>query len=201
MLTYLIGFFFSIATAQEGWNKIVNRSEKGADAFYLKLDEEMLVTEAQYQALNSKTKVSLTFVKKGGDGGQTEHYYMLFKNAKTGTTYKFSLITPGMGGSVSIDGKGDVEYYAEQTFAYNTERIYITPPPMVAYAYYGNNSLPIAQPITKAGCEQQNGEAIWECKGIIPVTKAKCSLLYDATKNTITLTTPKGTKVFKAVEE
>jgi hypothetical protein len=159
-----------------------------------------MAKEAQYQPLNSKKKIALTFVKKGGDGGLTENNHVIFKNPQTGQTYKLFSLYTGMGGAVTMP-EGDMEFGSEYVFAFNTERIYICPPPMVAYAYYGNNGLPIAQPITTSPCEQQGGNAVWKCTGTIPTTKAKCSFIYDAQKNTITLTTPKGTKVFKYVDE
>jgi hypothetical protein len=106
-----------------------------------------------------------------------------------------------MGGLVVMPDGTQKEFYPENVYAYNTERLYITPPPIVAYVYYSNNSLPIAQPITKDVCEQDDYDSVWNCKGIVPVTKANCSIKYEPNKGIITLTTPKGTKVFKEIEE
>jgi hypothetical protein len=199
-------FFCTLAylsTQAQDWERFVNRSPKGMQAFYVKSNgnEDMLPTEAQYQPLNSKKRIDLVFVKKGGDNGTTENNYAIFKNPTTGENYKlFSLFT-GMGGAAEMPKVGMMEFGVEFTFGFNTERIYIAAPPMVAYAYYGNNSIPIAQPITATPCEQQDGNAVWKCTGNIPVTKAACSLAYDAEKNTVTLTTPKGTKVFTKIGE
>jgi hypothetical protein len=201
-LTFLWVMLFahSFAFAQNGtWEKFVQRSEKGAEIFWIQTNETRVPTQVQYQPLNSKTKITLAYVSKGGDGGVTEQDYAIFKNNQTGATYKmFGFM---MGGLVVMPDGAQKEFYPENTYAYNTERLYITPPPIVAYVYYSNNSLPIAQPMVKDACDQVGGDATWNCEGIVPVTKAKCTIKYEADKNIITLTTPKGTKVFKEVKE
>lgn len=193
-------FACSFAFAQDGtWEKFVQRSEKGAEVFWIQADENRLPTQVKYQPLNSKTNITLAYVGKGGDGGETAQDHAIFKNKQTGETYKMFSFT--MGGLVIMPDGVQNEFYPENVYAYNTERLYITPPPIVAYVYYSNNSLPIAQPMTHDICEQEGGSAVWNCKGIVPITKARCTIKCEPNKGIVTLTTPKGTKIFKEIKE
>jgi len=196
-LALLVLPFF--ATAQSNtWEKYVSRTPKGAEIVHIKVDENGLPAKVQYQALNSPTKVTLAFVSKSGDGGQTENDKVKFKNPATGKI--FELNSFAMGGLVTFSDGRQAEFYPEITYVYKTEKIYTTSPPIIAYAYYANNGMPIAQPITKDVCEQEGGGA-WICTGTIPVTNGACTLKIEVAKKTATLTTPKGTKIFTEVKE
>ncbi len=194
----LLSLSFAFAQ-QNNWEKFVQRSEKGAEIFWVQTDENRMPTQVQYQALNSPQKITLAYDSKGGDGGQTAHDYVIFKNTKTGATYRMQTFI--MGGLVLMPNGKQLEFYPELTYAYKTERLYITPPPIVAYVYYSNNSLPIAQPMTKELCDQEDGSATWNCQGIVPITKTACTLKCETDKGTITLVTPKGTKIFKVMND